>query len=48
VTASVGVATFDATGRTGELVLAQADLALYAVKAAGRDGWGTVASGPAA
>jgi diguanylate cyclase (GGDEF)-like protein/PAS domain S-box-containing protein len=48
VTASVGVATFDDTGRTGELVLARADLALYAVKAAGRDGWGTVAAEPAA
>jgi diguanylate cyclase (GGDEF)-like protein/PAS domain S-box-containing protein len=46
VTASVGVAGFGAAGQPGEAVLARADLALYAVKAAGRDGWGTVEAPP--
>ncbi len=38
VTASVGVALFDAGGATGEEILVNADLAMYEAKEGGRDG----------
>jgi two-component system, cell cycle response regulator len=37
LTASLGVAVFPADGRSGKAVVAAADAALYAAKAAGRD-----------
>ena len=39
VSASIGIALYPADSRDPETLLQQADLAMYQVKAAGRDGW---------
>jgi diguanylate cyclase (GGDEF)-like protein len=39
VNVSIGVACFPRDGRSGEQLLNAADMAMYAAKAAGRDGW---------
>jgi diguanylate cyclase (GGDEF)-like protein len=39
ITVSVGAAVFPRHGRTASELMRSADQAMYAVKAAGRDGW---------